>query len=125
MTKNERDISRIVTRVKWVIAFLPLLWIVIFWILVLHTFLKVGHWPKYNNPDPKEIGFGLYSFILFFGLFFIWIVSIYSILFNLIEAVLYKDWRPIKNILLVVACNLVQFLFVRLDFWNLMDWLYD
>lgn len=109
---------------RW-IPFLPMVWIGVFCILVLHTFLEVGHWPRYNSPDPKEIGCGIYNFVLYFGLFVIWITSIFSLLHDLIETVIYKDKRSVFNMLLIVVNNFILFLFIRLDFFDLMDWFLD
>jgi hypothetical protein len=38
------------------LASFPLLLLIIFFAYVFRARLVLGHWPSYNNPDPKQLG---------------------------------------------------------------------
>ncbi len=46
------------------------MWLVLFYSLVLHARLLLGHWPEYNAPDPKDmgVGVGIHMAAIYFGI---------------------------------------------------------
>ena len=59
-----------VRRIILGLAAAPLMWLVLFYALVLHARLLLGHWPEYNAPDPKNMGagVGLHMAAIYFGI---------------------------------------------------------
>jgi uncharacterized membrane protein YGL010W len=51
-----------------IISYLPLGWLVIFSVFILRVYLKLGHMPTYNNPDPKDLGMDINYNMVFWGL---------------------------------------------------------
>lgn len=77
-----------------VLSYFPLGWLVLFALFVLRTYLKLGHLPSYNNPDPKDLGFSIHHSIVFFGLFIVCIAMLFWGLCTIILAI--KNRKSIR-----------------------------
>lgn len=51
-TERERNLAR-TEWIFWLSCAYPLLWLCMLYGLGIYMWLRLGHWPSYNNPDPK------------------------------------------------------------------------
>ncbi|WP_300675244.1 hypothetical protein [Soonwooa sp.] len=107
----------------YVFAFPPIAFIFFLFLFYFHATFKLGFFPTYDNPDPKQLDFYqiYYPIILAFG--GVWLMSLIIwiplILFYLIIYKKRTDWKPI---IICVAFNLMGFLTL---FINVIEWFAD
>ncbi len=109
---------------KWV-SYLPLSWFILFISFVCGVSIKLGRIPTYNNPDPKEIGFGIPQFFIL-CLYISTIVSIIPwLILTMIIIVISKKHIKIINIFIFLLFYILIFVTGRMNPWGLYDWLTD
>src|SRR5690606_33278202 len=103
-------------------AWLPIGWLVLFWMFVGYTTLWYGKLPEYNMPDPKESPEGSWiQFVLFLGIPLLLFFAIVSLVFHNIILLIYRKDFEWKILALLLINNVLLFLFLRLDFLGLID----
>lgn len=53
-TEREQSLT-LHERVFWLSCAYPLLWLCMLYGLGIYAWLRLGHWPSYGNPDPKDM----------------------------------------------------------------------
>ena len=87
-TAGQVDRMRIVGRIENVAvfaAYLPLLWVAMFWALVFRARLHLTYWPVYGRPDPKWLNFDVH------------IVAIYLSFLGAIFSLVPVAWAVLKG----------------------------
>lgn len=87
--------------------------------------LYLGHWPSFNNPDPKQIAWGLPQGTILICLM---IVPVSPLCASALA--LYGRWQskefPLVSVLTLTGISLVAFFaFARIDPGGFLNWLAD
>ena len=64
-----RWLERVLDWVFWGLSGLPLLCLCIWLSFPIRARIVLGHWPSYNYPDPKTLGFDIHHGIVYLTLF--------------------------------------------------------
>ena len=51
---------KVINKAMTAVCYLPYVYLIFFYSFVIRAILKTGRIPTYNNPDPKELQFGLH-----------------------------------------------------------------
>jgi hypothetical protein len=57
--------KKFISYLYYIICTLPFIYIILFYSYVLRAFIKLGYFPEYNNPDPKELGFDIHHDLIY------------------------------------------------------------
>jgi len=105
------------------ILYSPILFLSLFYSFVIRVSEKIGHIPKYNNPDPNNIGFDRHMVLIDRSADFLLV----TLFFLLVAAIAMGFKKPLLGIsskhLLVSLILLVIVLFTFLS--PLMEWYSD
>ena len=110
-----------------ILCYIPFIWVVCFFAMVCIGILKLKKIPVYGvDPDPYALSIDWINFIMLFSM----LISIFSIPFNIIIAVvLYFNkihlTRSDKIALLIPFLSIGIFYFCKYGLPNLFDWVLD
>jgi len=107
------------------IIFLPFIWILLLWTFVTLVSIKFGHFPSYGLPDPKEAGFYILYLLVFGGLGLIIFIMVISFVIQLITYCFERSLFSMKIFLAQLLSLAFLVLYLKLDLFNLMEWLID
>ena len=115
-----------VERIGWLTLALPLFPIIVLLFYALIAWFQVGHFPSSGYPYPKDLGMGgLFLFVLSFtySAIYLWILSIFSIIFLLISGLQRRN--ALRNIVIVLVANAFYIGFMVGDPLGLVRWIGD
>jgi hypothetical protein len=84
------------------LALFPMLLLMVFFAYVLRARLFLGHWPSYNNPDPKQLGWWIQHSFLQLGLITFPAVALLATMFAIACRFLSRDF-PLWTLLAITA----------------------
>lgn len=106
-------------------SYIPLVSLISLMILVLSAYLSLGHLPSFSNPDPKTY---YISYNLFLGSIFLLLFSFFLYPLLTISISLKKEIKSVsiyRYISIYIFCLILLIIILRLDTFNLSDWILD
>lgn len=116
---------KLISAFQRVISYLPLLWFISFVSFVLRAIIVLEKMPKYNLPDPKDLGFDFHQGILFFSLPIIFFSFLPWLLITLLIYAKDKSKLNKIDIWIFVLTYILFIFFQRIDPWGLGTWFID
>ncbi len=107
------------------LALFPFFVLLAFMSYVFRATLHLGHLPRYNNPDPKQLGWWIQHGLLRLSLISFPIATAAAVVLALIGRVRCRGF-PVWTIIAtaLISCATVV-AFMRLDPGGLVDWFWD
>ncbi len=107
------------------LASFPLLLLMVFFAYVLRARLFLGHWPSYNDPDPKQLGWWIQHSFLQLGFIAFPAVALLATMFAVAGRLHSRDF-PFWTMLAIIAlaCGIV-IAFARVDPGGFVAWFWD
>ena len=107
------------------LATFPFLLLIVFFSYVLRARLFLGHWPSYNQPDPKQLGWWIQHSFLQLGFIAFPAVALSAIILAIVGRFHRRDF-PVWTILAItaLACG-VLIAFARVDPGGFIVWFWD
>ena len=114
------------SRTAWLIALLPVLWVVALRLLAERARWRLGHWPQPYEDDPKHLGFPIHYAVVRFGL----LASIYFPFILLpVAGVIARQGPPWRRLWIYLAVGIASWsawaAYWHFDRVGLIDWLMD
>ncbi len=107
------------------LAAFPLLLLAAFYNYVLMARLYLGHWPQYNRPDPKRLGWWIPHDLLWLGLICFPAIAILAMCLAAVGRFRSKEF-PIWITLATIAGSLATlFACLRIDPGGFFEWFAD
>jgi hypothetical protein len=103
----------------------PALLLFEFFAYVVRARLYLGHWPYYNHPDPKQLGWWIQHSLLqagFVGFPFAAIAAAFLAAVGRARSREFPIWTIIAT---AVVASAVLITFARIDPGGFMDWFWD
>jgi hypothetical protein len=97
----------------------PILWLLVFASLAR---VKLGFWPSYNNPDPKNLNWPIWDVPVFPLLLFAPLVLIGSLILAIYR---WYTGRRDRHFLLTLMCFLALIAWLRFDPGGFVEWWAD
>lgn len=103
----------------------PLLFIVAVLLFAVLVWLSRGHWPSYNNPDPKLVFWGIPCLLLQICAMMVPVAFIAAIALAVFGRSRSRQF-PILTVLLIAVLSVaVLIAFARIDPGGFLNWLAD
>ena len=111
--------------VTLLMATFPFLLLTVFFSYVLRARLFLGHWPSYNQPDPKQLGWWIQHSFLQLGFISFPAVALSAVIFAIVGRFHRRDFPlwTIIAITLLACCVLIAF--ARVDPGGFIEWVLD
>jgi hypothetical protein len=93
-----------------VLCYIPLFYLLIFYLFVLRVAIKIGRIPEYDNPDPNTVGFPIHRLIAD-KLFDIAVYAVAMFLILLFITLALKTFRVNKIHLIVLGLTIALMCF--------------
>lgn len=107
------------------LSYLPILWVAVFETFLLRVYNKLGKMPRYNLPDPKDIGFNIHYETTFWGFFLVAISILPWFLITAVYLVKYKNKLNYFEIISYLVFYLLVVFGFNFLFRDLSDWFFD
>lgn len=108
------------------ITCLPIIWLLLFALLVFRAYLQVGHLPTYSQPDPIDIGIGLHYAICFGGLYFTVMLSpIFWIIGFTVVSIKQSKKMMVTDAVIYLSGYVILLYGTLHDLWGFKDWFAD
>jgi hypothetical protein len=122
---TEKPPARSFPLVTLSLAVFPLLLLIVFFAYVFRARLVLGHWPSYNNPDPKQLGWWIQHSFLQLGFITFPAVALLATMFAIAGRFLSRDF-PLWTLLAITAfaCGIL-IAFARVDPGGFVAWFWD
>lgn len=116
--------SRIKTRLLYAAVAYPVVFLVLFYLLVLRTRLAVGHWPYLAHPDSSNTPYGIHYFIVGVGLVTVPVFGFAASTLGLFTRLRFRDvpWWLVVAPLLVAVATIV---WLRIEPGDFIGWYMD
>jgi hypothetical protein len=86
--------------------------------------MVLGHWPQYNHPDPKTLGFTLHHGVVTLGMMGLPVACVLGLALGMV--ILARTRRaPIGLLLASLGTPLLVMAVLRIDPLGLADWFLD
>ncbi len=108
-----------------IFSFIPIINLISLLLLILHSYILHGHFPTYNNPDPKTLDF---TYQLFFISLMILIFSFLYYPYLIFRLVYFKDLNRkviLKNVCFYLIGFILLLVIFRIETYNLGEWIGD
>lgn len=126
MTKSTTyTIGSLLYSIQRIFSYLPICWLLLFLTFLVRAYFQIGHWPSYDNPDPKDLGFDLHYGLVFFGFVlailspFIWIPLSFILFF------IKGNRKILINVIAYVAGYILMIGLLRFQNDRFFEWLSD
>jgi hypothetical protein len=107
------------------LAAFPVVLLVVFFAYVIRARLHLGHWPYYNHPDPKLLGWWIQHSLLQLGFVGFPAIAVASAVLAAVGRARSREF-PIWTILAtVVVASAALIALARVDPGGFMDWFWD
>jgi len=106
-------------------AAFPVLLLVEFFNYVVRARLYLGHWPFYNNPDPKQLGWWLQHSLLQLGFVGFPVVALAAAVLGIVGRARSREFPIWTIIATVVAASAILIAFARIDPGGFVAWFWD
>jgi hypothetical protein len=110
---------------SFALALFPALVIILFACYVREARLWIGHWPQYNNPDPKILGMDWTRAFIALGVLSIPYMGTLAVLFALIGRSMSRTFPVWTISILAIAVTSLAFILCRIDPGGFLNWFYD
>jgi len=107
------------------LATFPFVLLAVFFSYVLRARLFLGHWPSYNQPDPKQLGWWIQHSFLQVGFVALPAVALGAVILAIVGRFQRRDF-PVRTIIAIaaLACG-VLIAFARVDPGGFIAWFWD
>ena len=118
---------RIVRKLVWSVAALPLAWLGFIWLYVLRARLALGAWPQPYRPDPKDLGFDVHHLLIGLLMPLVFVTPVVLAPWT----VLCRKWlreaglRPWLIVSVSLALSATAFALARMDPGRFVEWYCD
>lgn len=113
--------NQIITYIK-VVAFAPLLNVMLLGLMILQAYLEHGHFPSYDNPDPKELGALYYLYVC--GELLV-VMSLFTVPIYVLYVYTQTKKIPWQYVLVFVLGLLAVLTIFRIEGPELGEWIVD
>jgi hypothetical protein len=103
----------------------PLILLVLFFAYVVRARLHLGHWPHYNHPDPKQLGWWIQHSLLQIGFIGFPVMALTAVGLALAGRWRSREFPTWIIIGMVVLASSALVAFARFDPGGFMNWFWD
>ncbi|WP_106523878.1 hypothetical protein [Taibaiella chishuiensis] len=116
---------KVIVVINKAISYLPISWLVIFGFFIFRAYRRLGYFPKYNHPDPKDLGMPINYSIVFWGLYIVIFSAIFWLITTLgVGVVNKKKINAARGGLYILFYLIIVFL-LRSETLGFGEWLLD
>lgn len=122
---THRRITRPLSLTALCLAAFPLVLLAAFFAYVARARLHLGHWPYYNHPDPKQLGWWFPHSLLQLGFVGFPVVALASMVLAAVGRARSREFPIWTIIATVVMASAALIAFGRIDPGGFIEWFWD
>jgi hypothetical protein len=113
------------SKLQWAFGLFPAVALTCFYSFVIRSRLELGHWPTYDHPDPKLLGFELHYSLVWLLLMLTPVLGLMAVIFSVRALVVPLRLPWWKALLPVVVPFGAAFIIILTDPGGFFGWLAD
>jgi hypothetical protein len=121
----QNRITRALHLLTLLLAAFPLFVMVAFFAYVIRARLYLGHWPSYNHPDPKQLGWWIQHSLLQLGFVGFPFASLLAVVSAIVGRVRSREFPFWTIIITIIVASAVLIAFTLIDPGGFVDWFWD
>ena len=91
----------------------------------LQARVQLGHWPSYNNPDPKNLGWPIQHVALQFGLAGFPLAVMAAVILAIVGRAQSREFPALSVIFTAIVCGALLLVYNRMDPGGFLGWFWD